>query len=165
MKEMIRSRAFSSGYQSYGQFVRKAGARTETNWRRGESSAQLDKERSSFFGRPPSAFGVELMSQRDTESWEQGVRTLGPRSASEGALLRYAQSAAEDMARSVRETLGVDVSSVSRRQMRKPSFASRLDIGRVSLDPTNEDSATAKAVKKLYESQQKTVLPLLTLKK
>merc|ERR1712187_181261 len=126
-----------------GQFVRKAGARTETKWPRLESSAQLDKERTSFFGRPPSAFGVDrdLMSKRDVETWEQGVRALGPRSASEGALLRYAQWSADDMAKSVRDTLGVDVSTVSRRQLRKPSFVSRLDISHISPDPSNEDSA------------------------
>merc|ERR1712066_1204246 len=134
MKEMIRNHGFSQGNTSYRKFKRKANlASTETNWRsRGESSTLVDSRRNSFFGRQPAAFGVEMLSAHDVEAWDSTVRSLGNRSASEGALLRYANTAVEDMTRSVREELGVDVARVNRRQIRKPSFLARLDIKHVS---------------------------------
>jgi len=166
---MIRNHAFSSGCQSYKQFERNAGAsRTETSWRaRGEQLKELDDQRKSFFGRHPSSFGVELLTDSDIRAWDVGARSLAQRSASEGALLRYARDSAESMARSVKENLGVDVSTVTRKQMRKSSFAARLDVAGISANPTDPSSATGQAVRKLcsYEPSQKTVLPVLNASK
>lgn len=150
LSEMIRHHAFSSGCQSYKQFRRKAersGMEMSMRSRLG-STSQLEAHRSSFAGRPPSAFGVELFSHQDEEAWENCVRGLG-KSASEGALLRYAHSAVEKETNWVRKTLGVDVSKVSRKQIRRPSFLERLDNWPVSADPSSPASATAQAVRKL----------------
>jgi len=157
MSEMIRHHAFSSGFQSYQRFAGKSqpGLRPEAWHKEGESLTRLDRQRQSFFGRPASAFGVELRTRKDAEQWDRGVRALGPRSASEGALLRYAQCAVEEMTRSVREDLGVDVSTVTLKQMRKPSFVASLDIGGVSYDPGNPMSATAQAVRKASNPDDK----------
>lgn len=154
ISEMIRNHAFSSGFHSYKQFHERGKNQahqpeTASKRRQGESLTQLEAQRHSFFGRPASAFGVVLENEKETEHWERNVRDLGPRSASEGALLRYAQSAVDEMTRSVRDDLGVDVSRISLKQMRKPSFIAQLDVKNVSYDPSNPASATAQAVRKI----------------
>merc|ERR1712151_840311 len=137
MSEMIRHRAFSSGFQNYRDFACKTDSgRLEARRAReqhlrastGTSLAQLNMQRNNFYERRPSAFGVEFVTSRDAEVWEDGIQGLGRKSASEGALLRYALCASQEMTRSVRDDLGVDVTKTTRRQIRKPSFATRLDI-------------------------------------
>mmetsp|Transcript_22098 Transcript_22098/g.39639 ORF Transcript_22098/g.39639 Transcript_22098/m.39639 type:complete len:1788 (+) Transcript_22098:67-5430(+) len=164
MREMIRNHAFSSGFTNYKQFATRPAPATPARRRADAGPDQLDLQRASFFGRSPSAFGVEIFNDKEGEAWDTGVRTLGKRSASEGALLKYAQSSADDMTRSVKHNLGVDVTTTTRRMIKKPSFVQRLDIGNVSSDPTNPSSATAQAVKKLVGSHSagNVQLPLLS---
>jgi len=164
MREMIRSHAFSSGFSSYKQFSNRPVPDTPARRRADAGPDQLDQQRASFFGRSPSAFGVEIFNEKDGEAWDTGVRTLGKRSASEGALLRYANSSVDDMTRNVKHNIGVDVTTTTRRMIKKPSFVARLDIGNVSSDPTNPSSATAQAVKKLVGSHSagNVQLPLLS---
>jgi len=154
LSEMLRNHAFSSGFQTYKQFIRKVEpSRSESSFRlRGDRMAELETQRKTFFGREAHAFGVELTTAREAEKWEATVRSLGPRSASEGALLRYAHSAVEDMTRSVNDSLGVDVSRVSRKQIKRPSFVQRMDIGGVSTNPMDPMSATGQAVRRLCPS-------------
>uniref|UniRef100_A0A7S4PUN5 Uncharacterized protein n=1 Tax=Alexandrium monilatum TaxID=311494 RepID=A0A7S4PUN5_9DINO len=151
MGEMIRNRAFSSGFQNYKQFARKADrVRSEALWRaRTGFMSQEEAERKNFLTRPPSAFGVEIFGERDANAWESSIRGLGHKSSSEGALLRYAHSAVQTEAKWVREALGVDISEVTRRQIRSPDFLTRLDRWPVSADPASPLSATALAVKRL----------------
>ncbi|CAE8615944.1 unnamed protein product, partial [Polarella glacialis] len=100
--------------------------------------------------RAPSAFGIELYTETEREAWATEVcRSMPRRSASEGSLLRYAQKSVEEMTSVVRTSLGVDVSTTTRRMIKKPSFVSRLDIGQVSSNPGDPSSATFQAVRKL----------------
>eukprot|EP00927_Polykrikos_kofoidii_P047602 TRINITY_DN41853_c0_g1_i2.p1 TRINITY_DN41853_c0_g1~~TRINITY_DN41853_c0_g1_i2.p1 ORF type:complete len:1789 (+),score=329.51 TRINITY_DN41853_c0_g1_i2:571-5367(+) len=153
MVEMIRNHAFSSGFQNYGRFQRSARKLHSDNsvhkLRGREFVTQLDAQRSSFFDRPADAFGVELSTSRDTQNWEAGTSGLGPRSASEGALLRYVHAGVEDLKSSVRTNLNVDVSTTTRAMIKRPSFAARLDIGNVSPDPTDPNTATGQALRKI----------------
>lgn len=144
LREMIRDHGFSSGFQSYKQFSK----RHDSGAVRPSRTTRREPPQLGFLGRSPSAFGVELVTASEREAWDLGVRSMGSRSASEGALLKYAQNAVEEMTRTVKLSLGVDVTKITRKDIRKPSFAARLDIGRVSLDPTNPSSATAQAVRK-----------------
>jgi len=141
MSEMIRNHAFSSGCHSYKQFARKAEPRRSSP--RAESLVQLGRPRNA------SNFGIELFTEREARAWEGNMQGLGRRSSSEGALLKYATRTVDDMTRSVREQLGVDVSATTRREMNKPSFLARLDIGGVSINPSNPASATGQAVRKV----------------
>jgi hypothetical protein len=131
MKEMIRNRAFSSGCKSYTQFVKRAEPRRASP--KGETMVQLDRERAA--SNTPSNFGIELINAKEASAWEANSRGLGGRSVSEGALLKYATQAAEEMTRSVKENLGIDVTVTTRREMSKPSFIARLDVGGVSSNP------------------------------
>merc|ERR1712159_74318 len=98
---MVRNHAFSSGINNYRQFQRLSATKLKsvqsTHRRpmpRGEPSLQeLEARRNDFFGRRPSAFGVELSTSMDEQHWERGLRGLGPRSSSEGALVRFADYA------------------------------------------------------------------------
>merc|ERR1712048_824787 len=83
--------------------------------------------------------------------------SLPQRSVSEGALLRYASTAVEEMTWAVRTKLGVDVSNskATRRMMRKSSFVAGLDVGRVSFDPHDPSTATAQAVKNILGKEPK----------
>jgi len=156
MREMIRNHAFSSGFQSYKQFAARPVPQDDDEIRPRRNSKERNepvRKRQEFFGRKPAVFGVELLTDAEKEAWEAGVKGLGQRSASEGALLRYAQNRVEDMTRSVKKSLGVDVTQTTRRRMRMPSFVSGLDIGKVSQDPTNPSSATGQAVRRLVHSR------------
>lgn len=156
MREMIRNHAFSSGFQSYKQFAARPVPQDDDEMRPRRNSKERNepvRKRQEFFGRKPAVFGVELLTDAEKEAWEAGVKGLGQRSASEGALLRYAQNRVEDMTRSVKKSLGVDVTQTTRRRMRMPSFVSGLDIGKVSQDPTNPSSATGQAVRRLVHSR------------
>eukprot|EP00931_Biecheleriopsis_adriatica_P036422 TRINITY_DN20985_c0_g1_i1.p1 TRINITY_DN20985_c0_g1~~TRINITY_DN20985_c0_g1_i1.p1 ORF type:complete len:1755 (-),score=434.04 TRINITY_DN20985_c0_g1_i1:113-4855(-) len=156
MREMIRNHAFSSGFQSYKQFNNRpqptSGTPSRTRLTSGGDGTGSRRE--SFFGRAPSAFGVELISDVEKEAWESGVRTLGRRSASEGALLRYAQASVAEQLHAVKTSLGVDVTKTTRKTIKKPSFIARLDVSSVSQDPNNPNSATAQAVKRLTSGPQ-----------
>lgn len=155
LSEMVRNHAFSGGCRTYKQYSRKAVP--EHKPRSDSAMAQLEAQRRLFFDREADAFGVELLpGSREEGAWENATRGLGPRSASEGALLRYAHGAVEDMTRSVHAELGIDVTRISKKQLRRPSFASRLDIGGVSANPCDATSATGQAVRRLCkrESQQ-----------
>eukprot|EP00930_Biecheleria_cincta_P025948 TRINITY_DN18387_c0_g1_i1.p1 TRINITY_DN18387_c0_g1~~TRINITY_DN18387_c0_g1_i1.p1 ORF type:complete len:1789 (-),score=368.82 TRINITY_DN18387_c0_g1_i1:574-5940(-) len=164
MREMLRNHAFSSGYQSYKRFASRPLPSTPAKGQRENGTDQLDARRESFFGRAPAAFGVELYTETEKEAWDAGVRTMGHRSTSEGALLRYAQNSVEEIKKSVKNSLGVDVTVTTRSMMKKPSFVSRLDVGKVSSDPANPSSATGQAVRKLVgsHSAQSVSLPLLS---
>lgn len=164
MREMIRNHAFSSGYQSYKSFAQRPSPATPAKGRRENGPDQLDARRESFFGRAPAAFGVELYTETEKDAWDNGVRTMGRRSTSEGALLRYAHKSVDEITKSVKNSLGVDVTVTTRSMMNKPSFVSRLDVGKVSSDPANPSSATGQAVRKLVgsHSAQSVQLPLLS---
>lgn len=154
MREMIRGNAFSSGFQSYKQFASRPKPKDEGDPTRRSTKVQdFETQRQRFFGRSPKAFGVELATRSEKEAWQENVKTMPRRADSEGALLRYAQSRVEDMTRSVKKSLGVDVTTTTRRRMRKPSFVSNLDIGHVSQDPGNPNSATGQAVRRLVGSR------------
>jgi len=148
MSEMIRNKAFSSGCRSYTQFVRRGDKRRAIP--KSESLTQLERTRNA------SNFGVELFTNKECRAWEASRHRMG-HSASEGALLRFAMQAADDMTKSVKENLGVDVTTVSRREMNKPSFIARLDINGVA------SSVTAQAAKKatMRDSSQRVSLPSL----
>jgi hypothetical protein len=149
MSEMIRNKAFSSGCRSYTQFVRRGDKRRAIP--KSESLTQLERTRNA------SNYGVELFTSKESRAWEASRHRLGPRSSSEGALLRYAMQAADDMTNSVKENLGVDVKKVTRREMSKPSFIARLDINGAA------SSVTAEAAKKVVmrEHSQRVSLPSL----
>ena len=152
MKEMIRNNAFSSGCQSYKQFASRPKA--DPSERAPRTKVQdLEAQRQRFFGRSPQVFGVELTTKSEKEAWQQTVKTLPRRAESEGALLRYASSRVEEMNCQVKKSLGVDVTTTTRRRMRKSSFISDLDISHVSPDPSNPNSATGQAVRKLVGSR------------
>lgn len=152
MKEMIRGNAFSSGFQSYKQFASRPTNEAE-RVPRGSKVQDFEAQRQRFFGRSPQVFGVELGTKSEKEAWQQTVKTMPRRADSEGALLRYASSRVEEMTGQVKKSLGVDVTTTTRRRMRKSSFISDLDIGHVSQDPTNPASATGQAVRKLVGSR------------
>ncbi|CAE7037320.1 unnamed protein product [Symbiodinium sp. CCMP2456] len=119
MREMIRNHAFSSGFQSYKQFAARPVPQDDDEMRPRRNSKERNepvRKRQEFFGRKPAVFGVELLTDAEKEAWEAGVKGLGQRSASEGALLRYAQNRVEDMTRSVKKSLGVDVTQTTRRR-------------------------------------------------
>jgi len=162
MREMIRNHAFSSGFQSYKQFAARPMPQEDEDIVRPRRSSKArndpSRKRQEFFARKPAVFGVELLTDAEKEAWEAGVKGLGQRSASEGALLRYAQHRVDDMTRSVKKSLGVDVTQTTRRRMRMPSFVSGLDVGRVSQDPTNPSSATGQAVRRLVGSRSQGAL-------
>jgi len=147
MQEMIKNHAFSAGLSSYKQL---RGVRSQV---REQSSLinekEIEAQKKDFFSRHASAFGVELASDRDRKNWEAGMRGMGPRSTSEGALLRYARNTVESTTRSVFKDLNIDVRSTTMKDIRRPSFVARLDIGRISPDPTDVKSATAMAAYKV----------------
>lgn len=149
---MIRGNAFSSGFQSYKQFASRPTNEAE-RVPRGSKVQDFEAQRQRFFGRSPQVFGVELGTKSEKEAWQQTVKTMPRRADSEGALLRYASSRVEEMTGQVKKSLGVDVTTTTRRRMRKSSFISDLDIGHVSQDPTNPASATGQAVRKLVGSR------------
>jgi len=158
LRDMIRNHGFSSGFQSYKQFHERGKNKppqkeTSAKRRLGQSLTRLEVQRHSFFGRQPDDFGVKLRRDQDKENWKGITQGMGRRSESEGALLRFSQSAVDEMTRAVRDDLGVDVSKVSLRQMRKASFIERLDVNKVSYDPKNSSSATAQAVKKVLHPE------------
>merc|ERR1711865_478762 len=75
----------------------------------------------------------------------------------EGAFLRYAMQAADDMTNSVKQDLGVDVTTVTRREMNKSAFIARLDINGAA------SSVTAQAAKNVMmrDPSQRVSLPSL----
>jgi hypothetical protein len=144
MQEMIKNHAFSSGLSSYKQLRSvRPQVRAESSFSVNEKEIQAQKK--EFFCRHASAFGVELASDRDRRNWESGTRGMGPRSTSEGALLRYARNTVESTTQSVKRDLKIDVRNCTMKDIRRPSFVARLDIGRISPDPTDRKSATAQA--------------------
>lgn len=153
MSEMIRGRAFSSGFTSYKRFHSSAskidGMQGTRRTTRPEPLNDLEAKRKDFFGRRPSAFGVELSTASDEEHWQKGTSGLGTRSSSDGALVRFAERAVSEMTMTVRRELGVDVTTTTRKQMRRPEFVARLDKNHVSYDSSDPNSVTAQAVQKL----------------
>mmetsp|Transcript_34438 Transcript_34438/g.78515 ORF Transcript_34438/g.78515 Transcript_34438/m.78515 type:complete len:1805 (+) Transcript_34438:111-5525(+) len=158
MRHMVKHHAFSSGFQTYKQFIGKSHGSLPTSFDLDERPGQIDvaEQMNLFKRRPASAFGVEFVTNRDADTWQDVVtkmshtHTAGVRSSkSEGALLRYAQNSVSDMNQKVFEDLGVDVSKVSLRQMKKASFIANLDVHKVSVDPKDPRSATSQAVKRL----------------
>jgi len=131
MTKMIRNRGFSSGFQNYKQFMSKSHSQVsptgETVRRKGDPLSNLDAQRSCFFGRDASDFGVSFITRKETDHWHQSTKSMGVRSSSEGALYRFAQAAVLDQTRSVYDDLGVDVSKTDMYQLRKPSFLAHLD--------------------------------------
>lgn len=115
------------------------------------------RNRREFFARRASAFGVELANEHDRLNWEQGVRSaarrMGPRSTSESALLQYVRSTVDDTTRHVQQSLNVDVRATPLKDMNRPSFVAKLDVGRISPDPTDRKSATAQAAFKICDEQ------------
>lgn len=135
MKEMIEHRAFSAGLSRYSQLQRHGqgeevpASRRVAEWRAAQQAQRLKV----FLQGEASAFGVELNGPQDQEVWGSAVgKRLGPRSASEGSLLRYVRSTVAQSTRAAREDLGIDVASTSLEHMRHPSFLARLDKGAVS---------------------------------
>lgn len=163
LSEMVRNHAFSGGCRTYKQFSRKA--EPEHKPRADSSLKELEAQRRIFYTRDADDFGVELLTRHEEEAWSSTTRGLGQRSASEGALLRYAHSAVDDMTRSVQRDLNIDVSRISRKQLRRPSFASHLDTWGVSPNPADASSATGQAVRRLCkrESQSTSGNSLLSL--
>merc|ERR1719454_1066806 len=148
MTKMIRNRGFSSGFQNYKQFLSKSRSQQssgETARRKGESLSNLDAQRSSFFGREASDFGVSFITRKETDHWERSTKGMGVRSSSEGALLRFAQTAVQDQTRTVLEDLGVDVSKTDMFQLRRPSFLANLDR-RPEVQGEDLSSSTAQMV-------------------
>merc|ERR1719486_1836484 len=133
---MIKNHAFSSGLSSYKQL------RTVRHQVRDSSinEKEMEAQKKDFFSRHASAFGVELSSERDRRNWELGARGMGPRSTSEGALLRYARNTVESTTQSVYRDLKIDVKNCTMKDIRRPSFVARLDVGRISPDPTDAKS-------------------------
>eukprot|EP00928_Gymnodinium_smaydae_P014786 TRINITY_DN15435_c1_g1_i1.p1 TRINITY_DN15435_c1_g1~~TRINITY_DN15435_c1_g1_i1.p1 ORF type:complete len:1789 (+),score=436.94 TRINITY_DN15435_c1_g1_i1:132-5498(+) len=176
MAEMIRTHAFSAGFKSYRQFeashaslrrsassgnVQGAGAKGghggghgagghggRHGLRSGSSAPEMEARR-EFKARRPSAFGLDIATNKEQENWQVSTRSLGSRSTSDGALVRFAELAVADATERVRRELGVDVSTTNRRQIRKPSFLARLDTYGVSADPSHPLSATAQAVQNI----------------
>ncbi|CAJ1418484.1 unnamed protein product, partial [Effrenium voratum] len=151
MREMIRGHAFSSGFHSYKQFASRPQPQDEGLRPRGKNAQDMEAQKRRFQSRNPNIFSVRLATDSEKEAWQ--LAKSCNRSASEGTLLRYAQNRVEDMTRAVKKSLGVDVTKTTRHRMRRPSFVSNLDIGHVSQDPSNENSATGQAVKKLAGSR------------
>jgi len=150
IREMVRHGAFSSGYLSYKQFRGKTRHSMASPWpRQTESRTAVEAERKSFSRRPASAFGLELLLDKEVQTWDRSAHSMGKRCSSEGALLKFAHSTADDMARAVYENLGVDVSRTTLREMGKPAFMASLDVQGISSNPDNPKSATGQAVKKL----------------
>lgn len=152
MSEMIKNRAFSAGFKNWSQFNRRDPASSAPSWRsRIEATQQMDQERESFFvDRTPIKFGLKL-TETEKRMWSTSANSMGPRSSSEGTLVRYALDAVQATTRSVHENLRVDVSQISLHQLQRPSFAAGLDIGNVSYDPSDPTSATAQAIGKLLD--------------
>jgi len=171
MRHMVKHHAFSSGFQTYKSFMGKSHGSlpSSSDWDDRPGQVDIVEQMNSFKRRPASAFGVEFVTNRDADMWQDVVQkmshthTMGVRSTSEGALLRYAQNSVSDMTQKVWDDLGVDVSKVSVRQMKKASFIANLDVHRVSADPKDPRSATSQAVKKLMgpESQRRRMTGLV----
>jgi len=159
MTEMVRNHAFSSGFQKYGQYMKKSTSSAESGQtvrRKSDGLAQLDGERSTFFKREASDFGVSFITRKETDHWAGSTRGMGARSSSEGALLKFAYAAVQDATRTVADELGVDVSKTDMWQLRRPSFLARLDLrpeveAEFLRDPT---SSTAQATAKMYGGDQ-----------
>jgi hypothetical protein len=154
MTKMVRNRGFSSGFQSYNGFMMKSSSQgaLDLSRRSGESLSQLESQRSSFFGREASDFGVSFITKREENHWDRSIRGMGARSSSEGALLKYALTGVQEATKSVYEELGVDVSRTDMNLLKRPSFLARLDrrpeVEQAFLrDPS---SSTAQAVAKMY---------------
>jgi len=162
LSEMIKNNAFSSGFKSYKQYKSSCDVKLPSRTlerrpmpTRGQSTQQeLHERRRDFFSRQAETFGVELATRSDKEHWELGTRNLGPRSASEGALVRFADYAVNDVTRRVKEDLRVDVARTTRQQIRRPTFLAQLDIGGVSQNPTQPNSATMQAVQRITHPQR-----------
>jgi WD40 repeat protein len=160
MTKMVRNRGFSSGFQSYRTFMSKsqsAEGSVDITRRKGESLSQLDSQMSTFFGREASDFGISFITRKETDHWDRSTRGMGARSSSEGALLRFAQTAVQDATKCVFDDLGVDVSKTDMWQLRKPSFLARLDRREeVQHDfLSNPASSTAQAVAQMYGDDTK----------
>lgn len=163
---MVKDHGFSSGFKSFRHLQSRVEnsekhskklsvPESPTNNRcKGDSLAELNKQRTNFFGREAADFGVLLETRKDTENWGQSTRNMGPRSCSEGALLRYAQAAVHNMTRTVYEDMGVDVTKTDMRELRKPSFIAALDVRlRTEVGPEfvrDSSSATTQAVQKMF---------------
>jgi hypothetical protein len=160
---MIRDHGFSRGFKSYRHLQsrlensEKRGQKLSipdspaNNRRKGDSIAELSEQRTNFFGRDAADFGVLLETSKDTDHWSQSTKNMGPRSCSEGALLRYAQAAVHSMTRTVYDEMRVDVTKIDLKELRKPSFIAALDV-RPEVTPEfrrDASSATAQAVQKI----------------
>jgi len=153
MEEMIKNHAFSNGLSSYKEL--RAARSNEKKREATINEKEIEAQKRDFFARHASAFGVDLASERDRKNWELGTRGMGPRSTSEGALLRYARNTVESTTRSVYRDLNIDVRNTSMKDIRRPSFVARLDIGRISPDPTDMKSATAQAAYRVCEGKSR----------
>lgn len=141
MQEMLRNNAFSNGYRTHGAFRRgnpQSRSSASALLRGGESPGQLEAQHRSLVGSPASAFGIRFSTLREEENWERSSKrpSMGGRASSEGALLSYARCAVEDMRKTVQDELSVDVSRVTLKQMRKPTFVRSLDVRRVATQAT-----------------------------
>jgi hypothetical protein len=156
---MVQKSGFSGGFKSYRHFFDSLEKHGKMNSpespaatrRKSHQSDLVTKQRSNFFKRDPGDFGVLVETKKDTDHWSQSTRTMGPRSCSEGALLRYAQSAVQNATRSVYDDMRVDVTKTDMRQLRKASFIAGLDM-RPEVTPEflrDASSATAQAVQKM----------------
>jgi hypothetical protein len=164
---MIKDHGFSSGFKSFRHLQRKVensekhGKKTLApdsptgNRRKGEPSIDQIKQRSNFFVRESSDFGLLLETRKDTDLWGQSTRNMGPKSCSEGALLRYTQSAVHSMTRTVYDEMGVDVTKTDMRQLRRRESIEELIAGldkRPEVTPEflrDASSSTAQAMLKI----------------
>merc|ERR1711977_716155 len=107
--------------------------------------------RNEFFTRRASSFGLQLEPLiAEDQDWHVAsagaARSLGSKSSSEGALVRFATTAVTGMTSKVRDQLGVDVRTTSRSAIKRHSFVTRLDINNVG------PGVTGQAVEKILNS-------------